>query len=264
LPNGKANGIYLSEGSITKIENVHGKDIKSRGFPNAKSFVKHFIDNFDAIYKASGLEQFAMAVRVPEQESWGVVELRIVSEAEGYRIVTAHPVRLRHFKNKIPLWERAPVVRVNDAAPQLGDANWVQSGTASLAQSEENNNTPPRENVPDSRSTGEPLIGTEVGQNGKASLAQSGENNNTPPQERAQDVRDNGATPLLGHANRGQSGTSNNTQSEGNVNKNRVAHILPSLVNRGSIVEIYRLKDALSDVDPKEIDRILKDIQLKT
>lgn len=131
LPLGKAGDIVLLPDEL-RHEERHGEQIRGLGYADAREFVNFVLSHVDAIYQGNDRRAFSLVTRQSTPNGQVIAKLDFREEGDGYRVVTANPVREGYFKNKAPLWERAQTNLFqsgeSDAVSTSGYANPQQFG----------------------------------------------------------------------------------------------------------------------------------------
>ena len=93
--------------ALTHIESRHFGDLKRLGYQDGATFVQSVMKNVVAVYaRPNGYDILA---EIPNSSDTGARVLIYLKKSENgdfYDVGTAHPVKLRRYQNKKPLWER--------------------------------------------------------------------------------------------------------------------------------------------------------------
>lgn len=129
LPGGQAGDIRLSQATIDAINQKHGAQYRKVGFDGAEDFVRHILQNMDAVYPTRGSYDLLTRRMTPYGKT--TVEPRLETPPGVYEATSAYPVRADSYKNKNPLWERAQSNQSENGLPraisgQSGYENSIQ------------------------------------------------------------------------------------------------------------------------------------------
>lgn len=122
----KPGAIVLDDIGLQHIEERHGKEIRSMGFPDGREFVGFVLGNLDAVYDVDGNgRKYDLVSRAMRTQGRVMIRLEFAESGDFYQVVTAGPVRDSYFNKEKPLWERAPS---NHSVTGTPDAISGQSG----------------------------------------------------------------------------------------------------------------------------------------
>lgn len=106
-----AGGEFIARVSdIAPVDKKHGEHFRANGFANALDMIRFILDDVEAIYKAGGQSYHFVRDLGDARDKKGtiVAEFEFKKEGNKYRVTTVSPYRPTYFKNKTPLWEKAP------------------------------------------------------------------------------------------------------------------------------------------------------------
>ena len=114
----KPGVIVLDDIGLQHIEERHGKEIRSLGFPNGREFVGFVLGNLDAVYAVNdGGRKYDLISRAMRQHGRVMIRLEFAESGDYYSIATAGPVRASMYRKKTPLWESAPHFQLDESNP---------------------------------------------------------------------------------------------------------------------------------------------------
>jgi len=135
--------IRLGPEDMTHIAERHQREIARMGYPSVSDFVKHVVENFDAVYQGYGRSVF-LAVR--GGKTWKAATVKMEFEPKGnfWRVVSASPVRPDYFVNlegverKKLLWEGAQSNHRLAATPSAVSGQSSYEGNISATDEDDN------------------------------------------------------------------------------------------------------------------------------
>ena len=114
----KPGVIVLDDIGLQHIEERHGKEIRSLGFPDGREFVGFVLGNLDAVYAVNdGGRKYDLISRAMRQHGRVMIRLEFAESGDYYSIATAGPVRASMYRKKTPLWESAPHFQLDESNP---------------------------------------------------------------------------------------------------------------------------------------------------
>ena len=114
----KPGVIVLDDIGLQHIEERHGKEIRSLGFPDGREFVGFVLGNLDAVYDVDGNgRKYDLVSRAMRPQGRVMIRLEFAESGDFYQVVTAGTVRRKYYDKKNPLWESANLNRSASGTP---------------------------------------------------------------------------------------------------------------------------------------------------
>lgn len=130
----KPGVIVLDDIGLQHIEERHGKEIRSLGFPDGREFVGFVLGNLDAVYDVDGNgRKYDLVSRAMRPQGRVMIRLEFAESGDFYQVATAGPLRKNQYKNKTPLWERAHSTLFQEENP-LASRRASQRGQSGVSE----------------------------------------------------------------------------------------------------------------------------------
>ena len=90
----KPGVIVLDDIGLQHIEERHGKEIRSLGFPDGREFVGFVLGNLDAVYDVDGNgRKYDLVSRAMRPQGRVMIRLEFAESGDFYQVATAGPLR---------------------------------------------------------------------------------------------------------------------------------------------------------------------------